>query len=45
MFFKIVVLKSFATFTGKHLSLFKKVTGLMATLSKKDSNTGTFLLI
>ena len=42
-------LKKFAKFTGKHLCwslFFRKVTGQKpATLLKKDSNTGVFLLI
>ena len=47
MFYKIVVLKNFAIFTGKHLcwSLFfiKLQIWKPATLSKRDSNTGVRL--
>ena len=37
MFFKIVVLKNFAIFTGKHLCWSRP-----ATLSKRNSYTGVF---
>ena len=47
VFFKKVVLKHFANFTGKHLCwdlFFTKLQALSpATLLKKDSNTGVFL--
>ena len=46
MFFKIDVLKNFASFTGKHrcysLSLIKLQVFRPATLLKRDSNTGAF---
>ena len=47
VFFKKVILRNFAKFTGKHLCqsfFFNKVTGLRpATLLKRDSGTGVFL--
>ena len=49
MFFKIGVLRNFAIFTGKHLHLSNFLIKLQAfkpaTLLKRDSNTGVFLLI
>ena len=44
MFYKIAILKNFAIFTGKHprwnLFLIKVKAHSLATLFKKDSNTG-----
>ena len=46
MFFKIGVLDNVEIFTGKHLSLFNKVTDIQSYgFVKKDSNTGFFLRI
>ena len=48
MFFKIYVLENFANLTGKHLCwsffLIKMQVSRPATLLKRDSNTGVFLL-
>ena len=46
MFFKVVIVKSFTIFTGKHLcwNLFLEIFRL-ATLLKRDSNIGFFLWI
>ena len=46
MFFKIGVPDNVEIFTGKHLSLFNKVTDIQSYgFVKKDSNTGFFLRI
>ena len=49
MFFRIGVLKNFTIFTGKHLHwgvfLIKLQTVSLATLLKRDSNTGVFLFL
>ena len=47
MFFKILILKKFTIFTGKHLSwslfLVRMQGFIPAILLKRDSNTGVFL--